>query len=394
MPALRSTTGLVDLGDAQPVGTRLQRGAADGRRPVAVAVGLDHRAHRAGAGDGAAACARCGATAARSISAQARRHQRAPAAAGRARRRAGQRPPAARRRRRTRPGPGAGPRLGRPAVQPGAGGGRLEAATALGQQRADHAREHVAGAGGRQPGVAGWSTARTRPSGWATTVVGPLSSTTAPVAAARPRAAAMRSAPGRLAGEAGELAVVGRQDGRAPRPCGDERRPPRRAEGGQAVAVDHQPAPGPRPPPGGRRSPVGAPRPRPGPRTSAPTRSSSSSTTASQPAAGTAMPTASVGRRRVVARGRARRRAPCPRPARWAARAARWAAPVMPGEPAATTTAGPPLVGVGRRARHPPGHVGALDQADPGAASTSSPMSATHRPRPPARGRGGTAARA
>ena len=69
-----------------------------------------------------------------------------------------------------------------------------------------------------------------------------------------------------------------------------------------------------------------------------------------------------------------------PAPARWAARAARWAAPVMPGDPAATHDRGPPLVGVGAGgARAPTRATSApLDAGRPGRRETSSPMSATH----------------
>ena len=82
------------------------------------------------------------------------------------------------------------------------------------QQRGDDAGEHVAGAGGGQAGVAGGARRAPRRRGAATTVVGPLSSTTAPVGAASARAASRRSAPGGVAGQARELAVVGREHDR------------------------------------------------------------------------------------------------------------------------------------------------------------------------------------
>ena len=136
---------------------------------------------------------------------------------------------------------------------------------------------------------------RARPSGWATTVVGPLSSTIAPVAAARSRAAARRSSPGRVAGEAGELAVVGGEHGRAP-PRGRPGPPPGRrgphrpspsTTSGHGRAADTR---------WWTAATAGAPRPgrgrRPGRRPGRAGRAPPSS----HPAAGTAMPTASVGR--------------------------------------------------------------------------------------------------
>ena len=142
-------------------------------------------------------------------------------------------------------------------------------------------------------------------------------------AAASARAAAMRSGPGAVPGEPLELAVVGREHRRR------RARPPSteaasRAERGEAVAVDD----------GGQsasgdhvartRVGVAGAGAEPGPdheRLEA--RREPSSTASAQPAAGSASPTASVGRRRVVGDARASRAAPCPRPARCAAAAAR-----------------------------------------------------------------------
>ncbi len=74
---------------------------------------------------------------------------------------------------------------------------------------------------------------RTRPSPSATTVVDPLSSTVASVAAARSRAAVIRSGPGGVPGESFVLAVVRRQDGQWVRVAGHVR-----AERRESVTVD------------------------------------------------------------------------------------------------------------------------------------------------------------
>ncbi len=222
-------------------------------------------------------------------------------------------------------------------------------------------------------------TSRARPSGWATTVVGPFSSTIAPVAAARSRAAARRSSPG------------GRPARRANSPsCGvstvGPRRPVRAAAGSPPSAV----SPSPSTTAGttaddtswSTAASVGALRPSPGPMTRAPARSSCSSTTVSHPAAGTATPTASVGRPGSWSTpGDATRTIPAP--ARCAARAARWAAPVIPREPAATTTAARHLwasawrggthAATSARSTTP---ARARDTSRPMSASTTSPASA------------------
>ena len=98
------------------------------------------------------------------------------------------------------------------------------------------AAEHVAGAGGGQAGVAGGRRSAPGPPGAATTVVGPLSSTTAPVARrARGRPRGGRRPGGRPV-EALELAVVGREHGRRGRPSSTAAASA--PEGGEAVAVD------------------------------------------------------------------------------------------------------------------------------------------------------------
>ena len=81
-------------------------------------------------------------------------------------------------------------------VQPRPGGGGIEGGEPLRQQRADHAAQHVAGAGGGESGVTGGHDAERRPSGSATIVAAPLSSTTGRVAPRAARAASMRSGPG------------------------------------------------------------------------------------------------------------------------------------------------------------------------------------------------------
>ena len=84
----------------------------------------------------------------------------------------------------------------RSAVQPGAGAGGLPGRHALGQQPGDDPGQHVAGAGGGEPG-------RRRGVDRGASVrrgddrVGPFSSTTAPVRAAAARAAAAGLRPGR-----------------------------------------------------------------------------------------------------------------------------------------------------------------------------------------------------
>src|SRR5262249_60762342 len=88
----------------------------------------------------------------------------------------------------------------------------------------------------------------------------------------------------------------------------------------------------------GRGGTAGAAGPGPGPTTRAGRRWSAASPASSQPAAGTFTPTASVGRPGSGWRpGDATRTMPAPD--RWAARAARWAAPVIPGDPATTSSA-------------------------------------------------------
>ena len=159
-------------------------------------------AHSAGRGRRhAAAAGRCAAPPPRSISAHAGQRPHAArthavaAHGGPAHRRTpdSQRPPA-------RPGPRPrGPRAGR-ARRPGHGRappGRppRRGSTPRARKAADDARQHVAGPGrgeaGRPP-----STSSTGPPGAATTVVDPLSSTTAPQRRANPPAAVMRSGPG------------------------------------------------------------------------------------------------------------------------------------------------------------------------------------------------------
>ena len=54
-----------------------------------------------------------------------------------------------------------------------------------------------------------------------------------------------------------------------------------------------------------------------------------------------------------------------PAPARWAAAAARWAAPVIPGEPATTSTAACHLWATRRPAGQPRDDVARLHQAEP-----------------------------
>ena len=203
---------------------------------------------------------------------------------------------------------------------------------------------------------------RARPSGWATTVVGPLSSTIAPVEAARPRAAARRSSPGRVAGEAGELAVVGRED-RGAGPSG-EGGGGIVAEGGQAVAVDedrhagrghhlqHGGVGGSAAPEAGsedeRAGPIeliehdGVPPGRRG---------------------GDAHGLGGQARV-VVEAGRGDAHHARARPLGGAGRQVGGAGHAR--RPGGHDDRGPPLVGVGRAGRHPRRHVGPLDQADPG----------------------------
>ena len=92
----------------------------------------------------------------------------------------------------------------------------------------------------------------------------------------------------------------------------------------------------------------------------------SASTSAAHPSAASGAATASVGASRVDVDSRGStaarsRHHPAGRP-----RAARWAAPVIPGEPATTQTAAFHLWRVARPRREPPGDVGRLDQVGAG----------------------------
>ena len=95
--------------------------------------------------------------------------------------------------------------------------------------------------------------------------------------------------------------------------------------------------------------------------TSAWNRRRASSTSSAQPRGGQLEPDGLGGPSRVVGHARASRGAPCRRRRAGAAAAARWPAPVMPGEPATTSTLRRPLVGgrvarraASRRRRRPP----------------------------------------
>ena len=181
------------------------------------------------------------------------------------------------------------------AVQPRAGGGRVEGRHTLGQQRADDAAEHVARAGGGQPGVTGRHDAHDGPTG-------PPPPSSAPSAARRrPRRRPGPGGPdpvgcGAVAGEVLVLTVVGREHGR--------RRPGRAGRSRRRVRGRTRPSPsttaGRSAAPRQRVHPlrVASERPRPGPITSASKRAASPRTTSAQPRPGRAIPTASTGRPR------------------------------------------------------------------------------------------------
>ena len=221
------------------------------------------------------------------------------------------------------------------------------------------------------------ATTRTSPSGAATTVVGPLSSTTAPASAARARAAASRSGSGPAAREALVLAVV-RGEHRRGASAG-EHDATSRAEGGEAVAVDDSRAGRRRRARRGRPPRVGDAGAEPGPTTSAWNRSAASSDRSRPPAGGQRRarppPWAGPGRRRTPGRAEAHhaRAGPLGGGRRQVAGAghARRSRRHQHG--------GLPLVGVGgaRRAATPATSRG-LDHARRRASPTSRPMSATH----------------
>src|SRR5690606_37964811 len=179
--------GLLHLRDRQPVGAGLEGGPPDGGGAVAVAVGLDHRAQPGGAGDPAQG-PHVVADGLEVDLGPGPRHQRptspsSPRAAGR--------PSTTSEATRPRAGPRA---AARPCSQ--APAAAASKASMLWHSRAPTMPEITSPV----PAVARRASPlverRTRPSGWSTTVVGPFSSTTAPVSAARRRAAAMRSGPG------------------------------------------------------------------------------------------------------------------------------------------------------------------------------------------------------
>ena len=170
----------------------------------------------------------------------------------------------------------------------------------------------------------------------------------------------MRSAPGGVAGEPGELAVVRGEHGRTGgRWRSAEHAAASRAERGEPVAVDDGRDRGLADQPRGSASAVASAVPRPGP-----TARAREAVEPAEHVVGPALARAAGDRPpRSAASGRRRRPASSaarsPAPARCAAPAARWAAPVMPGEPATTST--PPAtcgcdagaVGSQRRRRPP-----------------------------------------
>ena len=102
------------------------------------------------------------------------------------------------------PGPVRGP-----AMHPGPGGRGLERPHPPGQERADDPAQHVAGAGGGQPGAAGRVDRDPAVGpGSAMTVAEPLSSTTASAAVGEPARRVDPVGTGRLADQARVLAVV------------------------------------------------------------------------------------------------------------------------------------------------------------------------------------------
>ena len=178
-------------------------------------------------------------------------------------------PQAAPRPRRTRPAPAPDP-----PAPPGRGATRPAAAASngvhpLGQQGPDDAREHVPGAGGRQPGIAGGVQPHP-PVGVGHGGGRALEQHDRPDGLGEAAGGGDAVGPGRVARQAGELAVVGREHGRGAGVAAGEDVRRLGAEGRQPVAVDHQRAPGRSPTRWWMAATAGAPRPRPGPSTSAP----------------------------------------------------------------------------------------------------------------------------
>ena len=265
MPASRSATPSAVSATHSPSQPAASAAAATGDGAVAVAVGLDDGPHRRRRDGGPRSTPTLWATASRSISAHAQRAGRRRSVIRAARARSGsvsRRSPATRPDRRAEPGRlGVDPRRRRPPRRTAA----MPVASSAPMMPA-RTSPVPAVASRASPDA----TTRTSPPGSATTVAGPLSSTTAPVSAASRRAAAMRSAPGRLAGEQAELAVVRRQHGRVAR-AGAAAAPAPSGSTPWRTARRRRPRPAPwrrrRSP--GRPSTVYSSRPSPGPTTSA-----------------------------------------------------------------------------------------------------------------------------
>ena len=188
----------------------------------------------------------------------------------------------------------------------------------------------------------------TRPSGAATTVVGPLSSTVAPVGSASSRAAPMRSAPGAAPARPANSPSCGVRTVGCRAAAMHARGSRRVAQRDQPVGVDdHRDR-------GGRHERAHGCAGRLG---STQARTDEQGAEAVElvehgrvPAArpGSTRPTTSRGGVGTARPGTPRRTMPAP--ARIAARAQRWAAPVMPGDPATTHTALRHLCASGARA--------------------------------------------
>ena len=251
--------------------------------------------------------------------------------------------------------PTGGPERGGPAVEPGPGGRRLAGRATPWASSAPMTPVSTSPVPAVARRASPAATTSTSPSGSATTVVGPLSSTTAPVAR-RQRSRARRAgrAPGGAPGQALVLAVVGREHGR--------RRPVAQHVGG--VRAEHASARRRRPRTGrsatasarGRDRGVVAGCPRPGPTTRRWSGRRGERGRRAQPWAGS-VDADRLGRApAVVVDARGRRRRTMPAPARCAARGAEVGGAGHPGRPghdqhARPATCGPAAAGAGARRR-------------------------------------------
>ena len=321
MPALRSAAASSTWATPSQSAPAFNAAAPDDRGPVAVAVGLDHRA-QPGRGRGGAQRAHVVAHGGEvDLGPGPGGHQRVPRVGrGAAARPAGPRPAGrvqlVQRRGqavdhvgRHQPPARSAPCAARPCSHaPDAAASN--AGHALRQQRPDHARQDVAGARGRQPGVAG-RRQQGPPVGVGDDGGRALEQHDRPGGGGEAPGRREAVVAGRVAGEAGELAVVGRQDGRGRAVRRGRRRDRRRGRTGRRRR--RGPARGPRPPPAAPRCRWGrCDRGRGRGRGRGPGRADRAPPCPTRPAGWRCRRPRWAGPGR--GRGRARRRAPCPRP--------------------------------------------------------------------------------